>query len=356
LASVTTSGSSELADGRFFRAANATGSQCGNGSLQGAYGFLLGGGTFSGSVRTAFEADGQAVFDGKGGVNTTSVVTTGISPGAPLNGSGTYSISPDCSGVMQVTTPLGVINFLLARVQAGTVLIMETDANTTINGTANPQQFQSVLPQFVFGGGWYSALYFSNGTSSTVSFLVTFTTDNGTPMTLPGVGNSKQVTLAPNGTAVIEAQNVGSTINQGYASVTLPAGVSAYGVFRQIVPGRLDQEALVGLKSANTTSSTLTWDDTSPISTSIAMVNPSTTAATVTITVWDTNGNVIGTSSQGLQPGTKIANSMRDFLGLSGMAGQRGSAQFSVTTGNVAVLGLRFGNTAFTNIPVIEQQ
>jgi len=174
-------------------------------------------------------------------------------------------------------------------------------------------------------------------------------------MTLPGVGNSKQVILAPNGTAIIEAQNVGS-ITQGYASVSLPAGVTGYGVFRQIVPGRLDQEALVGLKSANTTSSTLSFDDASPLSTSIVIVNPSTVAATVNITVWDTNGNVIGTSSQGLQPGTKIANSMRDFLGLSGMAGQRGSAQFSVTTGNVAVLGLRFGSTAFTNIPVIEQQ
>jgi hypothetical protein len=356
LASVTSSTASELADGRFFRAANATGSQCGNGSLQGAYGVLLAGGTFAGGVRTAFELDGQTVFDGKGGLTLSSVVTTGISAGAALAGTGTYSISADCSGVLQVTTPIGTFNYMLARVQGGTVLVLQNDANTTINGTANPQQFQSVLPQFVFGGGWYSALYFSNPTSGTVSFLVTFTTDNGTPMNLPGVGNSKQITLAPNGTAVIEAQNAGSTINQGYASVTLPAGVSGYGVFRQIVAGKPDQEALVGLKNANTTSSTLSWDDTSPLSTSIAIVNPSTVAATVTITVWDTNGNVIGTSSQGLQPGTKIANSMHAFLGLSGMTGQRGSAQFSVTSGNVAVLGLRFGNTAFTSIPVIEQQ
>jgi hypothetical protein len=356
LASVTTSTAGELADGRFFRAANATGSQCGNGSLQGTYGVLLSGGTFAGAVRTAFELDGQTVFDGKGNLTLSSVVTTGTSLGAALSGTGTYSISADCSGTLQVTTLIGTFNYLLARVQGGTVLIMQNDANTTINGTGNPQQFQSVLPQFVFGGGWYSALYFSNGTSSTVSFLVTFTTDNGTPLTLPGVGNSKQITLAPLGTAVIEAQNVGSTINQGYASVTLPAGVNAYGVFRQTVPGRLDQEALVGLKSASATSSSLTFDDTSPLSTSIAIVNPSSTAATVTITVWDTNGTVIGTSSQGLQPGTKLESSMHLLQGLSAMAGQRGSAQFSVTSGNVAVLGLRFGDTAFTSIPVVEQQ
>jgi hypothetical protein len=354
LASVTSSGSGELADGRFFRAANATGSQCGNGTLQGAYGLLLSGGTYVGAVRTAYQVDTQAVFDGKGGVTLTGVVTTGTVPGSPLTGTGTYSISADCSGVAQITTPGGTLNFLLARVQGGTLLFMENDANTTVNGQANPQQFQSVLPQFVFGGGWYSALYFSNGTSNTVSFLVTFTTDNGTPMGVPGVGNSKQVTLAPLGTAIIEAQNVGA-LTQGYASVTLPTGVSGYGVFRQSVTGKPDQEAVVGLKNANATSNFLTWDDTG-FTTSVAMVNPSTVTANVTITVWDVNGNVVGTSTQGLQPGTKVETAMRGFLGLSGMAGQRGSALFTVLSGNVSVLGLRFGSTAFTSIPTTEQQ
>jgi hypothetical protein len=236
---------------------------------------------------------------------------------------------------------------------------MENDASTTINGTGTQQQFQSVLPQFVFGAtaanSWYSALYFTNGTSNTVSFVVTFTTDAGTPMSVPGVGNSKQVTIAPLGTAIIEAPNTGS-FNQGYASVTLPTGVGAYGVFRQSVAGKPDQEALVGLKNANATASTLTFDDTGGLTTSVAIVNTSTVAATVTITVWDVNGNVIGTSIQALQPGTKIESAMRGFLGLAGMAGQRGSALFTVPTGNVAVLGLRFGSTAFTSIPTAEQQ
>ena len=356
LVSVTSSGSTEIADGRFFRAANATGSVCGNGTLEGAYGALIAGGTFAGTVRTAYELDTQIVFDGKGGITSANgVLTSGTTPGTPTTGTGTYSIAADCSGTAQVISAAGTLNFLLARVQGGTLLIMENDANSTVNGQANPQQLQSVLPQFVFGGGWYSALYFSNGTSNTVSFLVTFTLDNGTPLALPGVGNSKQITLAPLGTAIIEAQNVGSTINQGYASVTLPAGVNGYGVFRQSVTGKPDQEAVVGLKNANATSNTLTWDDTN-FTTSVAMVNPSTVAATVSITVWDVNGNVIGTSTQGLQPGTKIESAMRGFLGLAGMAGQRGSALFSVPTGNVSVLGLRFGPTAFTSIPTTEQQ
>src|SRR5580700_11426877 len=204
LASVVSSGSGELAQGRFFRAANATGSQCGNGTLTGVYGVLLSGGTYVGSVRSQYDDANQTAFDGKGGISITGVVTTASANGSPSNGTGTYSISPDCSGVAQVSSPNGTLNYLLAHVEGGTVLFLESDANTTISGSGNPQVLQDVLPQFAFGGGWYSALYFTNTTSTTVSFLVTFTSDNGTPLVVPGVGSSKQVTLAPLNTVIIE--------------------------------------------------------------------------------------------------------------------------------------------------------
>jgi len=208
----------------------------------------------------------------------------------------------------------------------------------------------SVLPQFVFGGGWYSALYFSNSTNSPVSFQVSFVSDTGTPLTVPSVGGtSAQVNLAANGTGVIEAPNAGS-LAQGYAVFTLPAGVSGYGVFRQSVPGKPDQEAVVPLSSTADTSNSMTWDDTNLV-TAVAMVNPGSTAATGTITLWDENGNKIGTSPISLPPNSKTAATLRSLPGLSGMVGHRGSAQFSVTTGNIAVLGLRFNAGAFTSIP-----
>jgi hypothetical protein len=37
------------------------------------------------------------------------------------------------------------------------------------------------------------------------------------------------------------------------------------------------------------------------------------------------------------------------------VVGKRGSAQFTVAIGNVAVLGLRFNNAAFTSIPTADQ-
>jgi len=206
-----------------------------------------------------------------------------------------------------------------------------------------------VLPQFAFGGGWYSALYFTNVTASAISFSVTFIDDNGQPLTVPSVGGtSAQVNLSAYGTAIIEAPNAGNLV-QGYAAFTLPSGVFGYGVFRGSATGQPDQEAVVPLSDAWAVSNTLTWDETA-FTTSVAVVNPSSTAANVAVTVWDEDGNTIGSSSIALPPYNKIATELRTLPGLAGMLGKRGSAQFKVTTGNVAVLGLRFGQS-FTSIP-----
>ena len=208
----------------------------------------------------------------------------------------------------------------------------------------------SVLSQFAFGGGWYSALYFTNTTSSPVSFSVSFVSDAGTPLTVPSLGDSTaKVDLKAYGTALIDASSTDSLI-QGYAAFTLPAGVFGYGVFRQSVSGQTDQEAVVQLSDATASSSTLIWDETNLV-TAVAIVNPGSTAITVDITLWDESGSIIGTSSVDLQPHCKTATTLRSLPGLSGMIGRRGSARFSVSTGNVTVLGLRFDGAAFTSIP-----
>jgi hypothetical protein len=234
-----------------------------------------------------------------------------------------------------------------------------------IFGTAlTPQQVQQlendtftsskILSQFAFGGGWYSALYFTNTGTSAVSFPVSFTADNGAPLTVPSLGGSSTtVSLAPRGTAIIEALNSGA-LSQGYVAVTLPGGVTGYGVFRQSVPGIPDQEAVVPLAGASTTTSTLIWDDTN-FTTAVAIVNLSSVANTVSIVVRDSTGATIGTSSVSLAAKSKSAVALRDLPGLAGIAGHRGSADFSVGLGNLAVLGLRFGGAAFTSIPTTDR-
>jgi len=212
----------------------------------------------------------------------------------------------------------------------------------------------SVLPQFAFGGGWYSALYFTNTGGSAVTFPLNFISDSGTPLLVPALsGASTTVNLAGHGTAIIEAPNSGS-LNQGYVSLSLPQGVVAYGVFRLSTAGFPDQEAVVPLSSAFSTGATLMWDDTRFV-TSVAIVNPSVVPTTVAITVRDVNGVVIGTANIPLGANSKTEAVMRNIPGLSSVAGNRGSADFTVTTGFVAVLGLRSDGLALTSIPTAQE-
>src|SRR5258708_2881267 len=89
----------------------------------------------------------------------------------------------------------------------------------------------SVLPQFVSGGGWYSALYFTNTNAAPVSFAVNFIGDDGNPLNVPVLaGSSAVVRLPAHGTGAIQTANVGP-LSQGYASVARPGGVWGYGLF-----------------------------------------------------------------------------------------------------------------------------
>jgi hypothetical protein len=216
-----------------------------------------------------------------------------------------------------------------------------------------------VLPQLAFGGGWYTAMYFTNTSNlQAASVPVDLIGDNGAPLPVPGLESpwdygGPTVNLAAQGSAILEAQDIGS-LAQGYASLLLPDNVAGYGVFRQRVNGRDDQEAVVPLSKITDTTSTLIWDDRTH-TTAVALVNPSASPVTVNITVRDNSGAVLGTTSIPLGASAKTESVLRDLPGLSGMAGKMGQADFTVSSGNVAVLGLRFGGSAFTSIPLSSQ-
>ena len=179
---------------------------------------------------------------------------------------------------------------------------------------------------------------------------MSFVADNGTPLSVPSVGSSITVNLAPQSSTIIEAPNTGS-LSEGYVLTALPGGVTGYGVVRQSVTGIGDQEAVVPLASAASTRVNLSWDDTNYI-TAVAIVNPSPVATTVALTITDATGKPLGTTALPLAANSKTEATLRSLLpNPSVLAGQRGYAVFSVTTGNVAVLGLRFNGSAFTSIP-----
>jgi len=208
-----------------------------------------------------------------------------------------------------------------------------------------------VLPQIAFGGGWYSALYFTTSGSGPASFQVNFVNADGTPMTVPSLGApSTTVSLVGHGTSFVELPNTGP-LTQGYATFSLPPGVTGYAVFRQSVDGRPDQEAVVPLSSASSTTSRLLWDDMN-LTTAVAIVNLSPADNIVTVTARDAQGRSLGNPARVMIPANgRVAMALRDLPGLGSTVGNRGTAEFTVTTGNVAVLGLRFRLSSFTSIP-----
>jgi hypothetical protein len=211
-------------------------------------------------------------------------------------------------------------------------------------------QQTKILPQFVFGGGWDTTLYFTASTDAAATFAVNFNSDTGSPLNVPAFGGTfAQVSILAGGVAVLEAPNSGP-LSQGYALVDLPAGVTGYAVFRQTVPGRPDQEASITFAPADR-SATVIWDETL-FTTAVAIVNLSSNPNPVTLTARGTDGRVIGTSQIIIWPDGKLVATLLSFPGLSGVVGQRGVVDFASTSGPIAVTAIRASGSAFTGIPL----
>lgn len=205
----------------------------------------------------------------------------------------------------------------------------------------------TVLSQFVFGGGWYTAMYFTNQSAASASFNVNFYNDSAVPMSVGGT-TFKTVLVPAGGTSIVEAQNAGSSLTSGWATFDAPVGVTGYGVFRQSVAGKGDQEAVVPFASSTGTKALLTFDE-SAYTTGIAIWYNGASNATVTLTAKDESGNSLGTGTLTMMPGTKQSFAVTDKI--AAISGHRGSLVVSTSSGSVAVLGLRFGGSAFTSIP-----
>ena len=205
----------------------------------------------------------------------------------------------------------------------------------------------TVFSQLVFGGGWYTAMYFTNQTAAQVQFNVNFYTDSATTLSIGGSA-FKTVLIPPGGTSIVEAQNAGTSTTQGWATYDLPAGVTGYGVFRQSVAGKGDQEAVVPFASSTGTKAQLTFDE-STFTTAVAIWYNGASNGTITLMAKDESGGSLGSATITMMPGTKQAFAVTDRL--PSISGHRGSLVVSTGSGSMAVLGLRFGGSAFTSIP-----
>jgi hypothetical protein len=349
----TLTGTGTVAFGQSYRAAaDGVTTKCSNALLAGTYSVD----SLGASDAFPISRIGQFSLDTGGGIAFAG--TMNVDPLGPqaFSGNGGYTVQADCTGTMTLPRGNGLSDTIdFGVVEGGDLVFIEPDPGEVVSGVARRQSPQTVLGQFAFGGGWYTAMYFNNESAGPVSFTVDFIADGGAALTVPALGGSSATVQIPaGGTATIEAPNVGTTLYQGYAVFTLPPGVTGYGVFRQTVPGRPDQEAVVPFASSTTTSRTLLFDETNGLVTAVAVVNPSAAPVNVVVNATDNNGNFVGSAAIGLGAHNKMESAMDMIPGLGNMFGRRGRAVFAVTTGSVVVLGLRFDFSAFTSIPALD--
>ena len=205
----------------------------------------------------------------------------------------------------------------------------------------------STLPQFLFGGGWTSLLFFTNATAAQVAFPVRFYSDAAAAMEFDG-SSTKPVTIPPQGTFTIQSA-IAESLSQGWATFDLPAGVTGYVVFRQSMEGLPDLEAAAPFSATNATKVRFTYDESNVITRAMVWYN-GLADATIAIIARDETGSQIGTATIAMTPGTKQALTVVELIPATG--GKRGVLEFSTSAGNIAVLGLRFAGSAFTSIPL----
>jgi hypothetical protein len=218
---------------------------------------------------------------------------------------------------------------------------------------------QSIMPQIADGGNWRTAIQIVNTSITPGTVSLTFlrdTTGGATESWNPPfveVASTQNLAIPAAGTLYLHTPGTASTLSQGWAQVTGTPGLIAYAIYTyESLDGRPDQD---GTSQAVSPAAHMLvpFDNTSGLVTSVAIVNPTATMETVSVTI-QTDAGVVSHASLPAIP----ANGQTAFVTgqqLPATAGQRGLAIFDVSGSNesMAIAAFRFNPTlALTSSPV----
>jgi hypothetical protein len=217
----------------------------------------------------------------------------------------------------------------------------------------------TVIPQFVDGGGWKTTITTTNLDSKTVHFVVLFFNDDGSDLTVRvlGQGNVRgvDIVLGSAQSATFETAGDAQFLAQGWATLkkdNSSDAVGGFAVFRQRIAGRSDSEAVVPVVSQFDSHFVLLYDNTAGYVTGIAMANPTSSSVVVPITIRNESGQVIDRRTESLGGFQHKAFAISDRWPTTD--GLRGSIEFVTSGFGVGVLGLRFNPAgAFTSFHVL---
>jgi hypothetical protein len=177
------------------------------------------------------------------------------------------------------------------------------------------------FPQIAFGGGWQTTATYVNYSQQSVTCQTTFYADSGAPLLVPFGGtpvSSRIDELAPGADLHQQTSaDIAAAVSGGWAVAACSAPIKASMLYRFYKQGVAQGEAGVNAMTAPATEF-VTFAETK---TGIAYANPSTTAASVTVTVLSSAGLALGSKVVQLAPNAHGAANLGPLLGLNSFTG-----------------------------------
>jgi hypothetical protein len=215
-----------------------------------------------------------------------------------------------------------------------------------------------VIPHFIDGGSWQTAVTVVNLENHQTSFDVLFFTDSGADFIVPiegqGLLRGVHITLGIAGSYTFQTTGTDPNLASGWAylSQSTNDSVGAYAIFRSAPFGEQPQEAVVPAVNKFETHFVLPFDNTGQFVTGVALANPTLSAVEIPANIRDEQGQIIDTQLFSLGsfghaafvlPGTWPST-----------VGIRGTVEFLTSGFGVGALGIRANGRAYTSLSVME--
>lgn len=231
------------------------------------------------------------------------------------------------------------------------------------DGQSTPRQahfspYDVFLPHVVEGGPWTTTITLVNLGTAEASFNLWFHGSTGEPrreFTFEGIGKAYVVSgkIAVGGSMTIATVG-GPDVSegQGWADLETESEIGGMAVFRQVVAGRPDFEAVVPFGYRYDHRWVFPFDNTGPFTTCFALVNPDQSvlpsSAVVNVSIRDEQGSNLLQTTLTVGPGEHKAFAAPAEWEVT--AGKRGVIELTTGSFALSAIGLRFHDSgAFTS-------
>jgi hypothetical protein len=221
-----------------------------------------------------------------------------------------------------------------------------------------------VLAQIAAGGGWTTGITLTNNFTSPVMVNAVFRGSDGSLLNIPlttvlqgvkqsGTSSTFTGTINPNATLAISLEDRLASTVVGWADILSSGPVGGFAIFRYTDTTGKVSEGTSPLQTQFPSKFVVTYENTSGFATGMAIANPSSNPATLSVTISDQDGVQLSTSSLVLAGNSHSTFFLGDKFSVT--TGKLGIVTFqSSGSEGAAALGLRFSPFGtFTSVPTI---